>query len=215
MRSLSVDIETKATSKRAFILSIGVCAFDENGFYKNLDKSNVQVFYGQVSWDDRSQKDRVVSAATIQWWDGENAARRVLQSPNSQEAVYVYPGLKELLVSYAQFLKEELSSDGKLICQGTDFDLAIIDSAFEDFEIEHLKTWKFWNAMDLRSFKEAAHYAGVSKNGSPNPIGDKKKFLKHMAADDAMAQASIYQWYRHELWKLSQQSAQKGLEFIS
>ena len=215
MRSISIDIETKGTDKNSFVLAIGACAFDDSGFNKNIDKCKVAVFYGQVPWDDPAQAERVVDASTLQCWDGQAEARRLLQSPNSQEIVYQYKGLVPLLEAYLMFVREERSKDGKIIAQGTDFDCAILDQAIKYFDLEVSKSWKFWDHQCLRAFADAAHRAGVSQIRATIPVGDKKKFVKHHAADDAMQQAAKYQAYSHELWKLSQRTAQKGLEFIS
>lgn len=214
MRSVAVDIETLSTSKRALILSIGACAFDEDGFKKNINLCNPVAWYGQVPWRDPTQEDRHVSQSTLEWWAGEPGAQRVLQAPDSEQKKYVYPGIRELLTGYAQFVTEELKG-GFIISQGTDFDIAILDSAFEDFGLEALKTWKFWIALDERTYATTAQRAGISKIGTTLYVGEKQKFMKHHAADDAMQMAAKHCWYSHELWKLSQKTSQGNLKFIS
>jgi len=212
-RSVCIDIETKSTDKNAFILSIGAVAFDDFGFKKTFEACNPSVWYGQVPWNDPQQIDRHVSDSTLEWWDTQRKPLQILRHPNSQEAQFVYAGLREMLAGFLQFVKEERHG-GKVMAWGTDFDCAIIDQALSFTGLMKDKSWRYGDHLCCRAFFEACHRAGIDKVGT-RKRESKPELIAHHAADDAIGLANKFIQYNHCLWKIGQPAAQQQLRFLS
>lgn len=209
-RSVQVDIETKSIDKNSFIISIGAVAFDDDGFLSDYEKTNPEAFYGQVPWDDPTQSDRAVDQGTLEWWSNQREALQILQSPNDQQRMWLYPGIRELLEAFAAFVKMHKTAGGRLICKGVDFDVAILSQAMRRYGVE--EGWKYNHTRCMRGWLDACYAVGISphlhmgiQGGNPG--------IKHHAADDAIWQTMIYVRYNHALWKLQHKTAQQGLLF--
>lgn len=208
-RSIMVDIETLSTNKRALIQSIGAVALDDDGFLKDYEKVNPAVFYGQVPWRDMGQLQigRHIDHDTQQWWSTQGAALQVLQNPDMQQQQFVYPGLRELLGAFAEFVGAELKLGGKMMSKGIDFDLAIVESAYTDLGLK--MPWKYNQTRCMRGYTDAAVAAGISQHLHMGVFGG--NVMAHHAAEDAIFQTKVYIRYAHELWKIRHKGAQQGL----
>ena len=163
---LMMDIETLGTGPKAVVTSIGVTVF-------NLDESELDTFYIEVPVQPQLDKGRVVTASTISWWFDQikQGARCPVELTASTKCLF----------ELAQFL--DRYSDCELWAHGTTFDIVIVESLFEDFEVK--VPWKFWNVMDCRTIT--------------NLIDCRSKTNNHNALDDAINQAD---WMRVALLKL-------------
>ena len=207
-RSVMFDIETKGTGVNSFILSIGAVAFDDDGFLSGYDKTNPVAWYGQVPWNDPSQSERDVDPETMTWWDSQREPLQILQTPDSAQAEWVYPGIEDLLEAFSAFVKAHKTSGGRMICKGSDFDIAIVRSAMRYFRVE--PSWKYNHTRCMRGWLDACYAVGISphlhlgfQGGNPG--------IKHHAADDAIWQTMLYVRYNHKLWQVAHKSAQQSL----
>jgi hypothetical protein len=207
-RSVMVDLETKSTSVNAFILSIGAVSILDDGFLSGYDLAEPVTFYGQVPWNDPTQAERSVDASTLDWWSHQGQSLTILQSPNEQQREWVYPCIKPLLEGFSAFCREQIAGGGKLMSKGTDFDIAILRSAMDEYDVE--QGWHYNKTRCMRGFLDAAYAAGASRHLDQGIYGGNPG-IKHHAADDAIWQAMIYVRYHHELWKIMHKSAQKDL----
>jgi hypothetical protein len=207
-RSVVFDIETKGTSVNSFILSIGAVSILDDGFLNDYEKTEPVAFYGQVPWDDPTQAERTIDSATLDWWAHQGQALQILQSPRDAQTEWVYPCITPLLEAFSAFVKEQMTNGGRLICKGSDFDVAIVRSAMEAFSVE--PSWKYNHTRCLRGFMDACYAVGCSKFLSQGIQGGNPG-IKHHAADDAIWQAMVYVRYNHELWKIANKSAQRDL----
>src|SRR6266404_4815103 len=157
-----IDMETKGTGVNSFILSIGAVAFDDDGFLNEYEKTEPVAFYGQVPWDDPSQVERETDQATLEWWSQQGEPMKILQSPNAEQAEWVYPGIEELLTAFAEFVKLHKNDAGRLISKGTDFDIAILRSAMRAFNVG--LPWKYNHTRCMRGWMDACTSAGISKH---------------------------------------------------
>lgn len=209
-RSIMTDIETKGTDPNSFILSIGAVAFDDNGFLRTYEKTRPEVFYGQVDWNDPTQEGRVIDSSTLDWWETQHKAKRILQNPiGHEEGRFVYPaGLKHLLTEFNAFVKAERAMGGFIIARPATFDLVIIKQAMKFFGIT--PSWTFRNERCMTGVMEAAWRAGVSRTWSV-PVPSHTEHLAHHAGDDAIWQTALWVFYNHALWKLGTKNAQQTI----
>lgn len=207
-RSVMVDIETKGTSVNSFILAIGAVSILDDGFLNEYEKTDPVTFYGQVPWNDPTQTERVVDAGTMDWWEKQGQALQILRSPDEAQQLWVYPCITPLLEAFSAFCREQITMGGKLMCQGTDFDIAILRSAMDAYGVE--QGWRYNQTRCLRGFLDACYAVGCSRHLDQGIQGGNPG-IKHHAADDAIWQAMIYTRYNHELWKIANKSAQKEL----
>lgn len=204
-----LDIETKGTSKRAVVLSVGAVAFTDYGFLNEYPKTEPAVFYGQVPWDDPTQSDRVVDDATMQWWDGQYEAKRILQAPDSAQRKWVYPDLRSLLLALSEFVVAEKNDAGRIISKGIDFDVGILSEAYYEHKLP--VPWKFWHTRCMRGWMDACVAFGLSPHLAMGIYGGNPG-LKHHAADDAVWQTMIYVRYNHQIWRERHKNAQTQLD---
>lgn len=211
-RSVMIDLETKATSKRPVILSIGAVGFDDDGFLNSYDKARPTVFYAQLPWKDDSQAGRDVDPSTMEWWQNTagRTALQILKHPSPQQAQWIYPGLKDALIALAEFIRAEKNEAGRVITKGIDFDLAILEQAYYEYKME--LPWKYWHSRCLRAWFEALHLFGVSPAIATGMKGQHSG-IAHHAADDAILQTKTYICYNHTAWKIMSKTAQRGFDF--
>lgn len=150
---LMIDIETLGINPNAPIISIGAVDSDGNVFHEYLDIQS------------QLEKGALVDWSTVHWWmQQDDAARDKLQEfGTSAEEV-----LRRFIDAYKW-------KDMEVWCNGLNFDLPIIESAFRRFGI--LPPWQYYNCRDFRTLKKL--YPSVSL---PRPA------VAHDALEDAKAQ---------------------------
>jgi hypothetical protein len=160
LKHCMIDLETLDLIPSTKIVSIGAVIFDPR--YSKIGDT----FYMEL--DHKAQKDRTSDKGTVEWWKGQPAeVRKSLKGTES---------LEDALEELAFFLP----SDVRVWGNGSIFDIAILEDAYRQLDIEI--PWKFWNILDMRTVK-AVYEAG--RGGFSRACGG----TKHNALDDAVHQA--------------------------
>lgn len=169
MKDVMVDLETLGNRAGCAILSIGAVAFDRETFELG------ERFYVIVNTDSCFAADLVVHASTVEWWEKQSdEAKAVLrQASGTEESI----GLSEALNQFNAYLERQ-SSGVKVWGNGSDFDNAILYSAYAAVDIE--PSWKFWNSRCFRTLKDL-------NSGVHAP---KREGVYHNALHDAITQAN-------------------------
>ena len=166
---LMLDLETLGTNPDCPVISIGAVLFEpETGKIRDT-------FYIVLDINEQIERGRKVTGDTLKWWmEQSEAAQKVFKD----EA-------KPVDVALAAFLPWIRNAGGtdvsnlKVWGNGATFDVAIMENLLQQYKTPiH---WKFWNIMDLRTFKRFN-----SKGRSVEKTG-----VNHNALDDAIAQANF------------------------
>jgi hypothetical protein len=168
MTDLMIDFETLATNPNAVVLSLGACFFNiETGEIGNK-------FYMCFETDDQKKRGRRVDDATLAWWSRQsNAAKKVFTDKK-------HP-VEMVLNEFVKFCLDE--SKMSLINpwgNGATFDISIIESLFEMYQIKC--PWLYYNVMDLRTYRRFE---------AKNKKVPKLEGVNHHALDDAINQAQF------------------------
>ena len=154
-----VDLETTGVSAGCCILSIGACTLDlKNEFYVKIDLNTCY---------DEGLKNL---ASTMQWWDK--------QSPEARDEAF--SGITPLVSALGQFsdwFRMLEGKDNKIWGNGEDFDLPILQGAYEACGME--KPWKPYSGRCYRTIKNL--HSDVPTNSF--------RGVKHNALEDARNQA--------------------------
>lgn len=163
MNDIMIDLETFGTGQNAVIASIGACFFNiETGKIGNTFELN-------LNFDDQFDVGRRADMSTIMWWlDQSKEAREALTKAKRIDTFSALSG-------FSHFYGK---SKAKVWGNGSTFDISLMESLYSDFKLQC--PWKFYNVMDLRTFKRfTAKGATVPKGGT-----------NHRALDDAISQAN-------------------------
>lgn len=156
-----LDIETLGTSDTSIILSIGAVSF-------NLSGISPDTFYLTI---DPEYQTRSVDISTLKWWFKQIQDSATVQGPPLDGVSTLDFALTTL------FDKIKKSEDTPIIwANGTDFDLAIIKNAAEQYGIE--LPWKYFNVRDYRTLRKL--FPAIKQPVNTNP---------HNALEDAKTQA--------------------------
>lgn len=148
---IMVDIETLDVCPTAVILSIGACTLDEiDTFYQELDTS--------------SQYERTRSQSTIEWWSKQSIPMPAGTVP-----------IKDVLYNFKHWISA-LRAEPIIWCKGTDFDVAILANAFNQYSMGI--PWKYNHIRDMRTLVKMHPQITHAPNLNP-----------HHALQDALYQA--------------------------
>lgn len=113
MKSVMVDIETLSTMKDAAVISIGICAFNE-------DKGVI----ASAGWAlDARDWTGNIDPSTIKWWTKQNEAARDFSFNGVERATSVAVGLKDFIRQWGGGEAED-----ETWANDPDFDLVILQS---------------------------------------------------------------------------------------
>lgn len=163
LRHCMIDLETLDLKPSSKIVSIGAVIFDPR------QSKLGETFYMEL--DHKAQKNRTqddTPDGTVAWWKKQSpAVKKALKGT-------------DLLADALEELDFFLPKDVKVWGNGSIFDIAILEDAYRQLDIEI--PWKFWNVLDMRTVK-AVYEAG--RGGFSRACGGNK----HNALDDAVHQA--------------------------
>lgn len=173
MKMVMVDLETLSTTKNALILSIGAVVFDMYNVLNETFYQNVEALH-QFSF-------RHTDTKTIEFWD--RPEQKEAKASLTENAV----GLKDALQSFRTWcLKDTDKEDIQLWCNGTSFDLAILETAYKD--IGTPMPWKFFNERDYRTMKNVFRhvpkptFSGTQHNALADAINQAQHLVDIFAA---------------------------------
>jgi len=132
LEHVMIDLETRALTPDAAIVSIGAVLFDPR-YNKVSDKS----FYTELDWE---VQNRHICSETTKWWLG--------LPMDIQNSLYGLDGLSEQLVELGKWLPK----DAKVWGNGSIFDIAMLENAYCQCDVDI--PWKFWNIRDMRTIKD-------------------------------------------------------------
>jgi exodeoxyribonuclease VIII len=163
-----VDLETLDQIPTAHILSIGACAFNEDG--EILDK-----FYYVIDAKSCMHRGLSISADTLAWWENQSEeARKVLAEANSPTAVDICM----TLALFSEWFKK--NNIDYLWCHGASFDEPILSYAYHQCDLE--VPWKFWNVRCTRTvfdmFGLKIDRSGTYHNALDDAISQTKTLMK-------------------------------------
>lgn len=170
-----LDIETLGTDTDAVVLSIGAIKFrlDTKDNQYTLDDES-RSFYAVLDLEDQERKGRKRDPGTERWWKTQSSkARRVFKE--DQEEV------KGVMVALGNFLKNVRRVWGN----GNMFDIAIIQSLFDDYDEEY--PVHYTGDLDLRTLTYIFNSVKKAIKRTVRP-SVKFKGTEHNALDDAKKQ---------------------------
>jgi DNA polymerase III epsilon subunit-like protein len=167
---IMLDLETLSTSPEAAILSIGAVLFDP------IENQLGREFYQVVALS-KSNLDGEISSDTVKWWEAQNSeARSIFSDPNATP-------LRDVLVSFTSFIKDNCNEDVQVWGNGPAFDNIILTSAYKRNGLE--VPWRFRNDRDVRTVVELGRCLRGIDPKTLLPMSG----VAHNALDDAKHQA--------------------------
>lgn len=162
-----IDLETLGLSTNTYILEIGAIIF-------NIETAEV-IDNIRIGVPPKGQEFRPISGNTIRWWLGQED-RRPLYDPDCFRTYDLEGALRRLSYFF----------DGRNIenfwARGPDFDLKVLQHAFETAAPGLELPWKYWQARDCRTLQFAAR-------GVATPAA-------HISVEDAKIQVTdVCRWY--------------------
>ena len=172
---IMLDLETMGKGPRAAIIAIGAVAFDLNA--PDGEDPIKSRFYSEVSLESSVAAGGELSPSTIMWWlqQSEDARKKFALQGKDETAMNV-PTITGASLLFTEWCTEHLTSDGSIWGNGSDFDNAILTSAYEGQRRE--TPWKFWQNSCYRSVKKLRKDIKLQRVG-----------VYHNAVDDAESQA--------------------------
>lgn len=168
-KAIMIDLETASTQTNAAILTIGMVCFDPfnakdpmgEQFYLRIDPKSYDTPAAKKTFD--------ISMDTMGWW--------MRQSPAAQkEAFHATPRVSvvEGIRQTHQWLKSHCGKLTQMWAHGKDFDLPILQHAFEALGLE--VPWTFWMTRDTRTLYDVGKIGKLPATGEDHQaIGDCKK----------------------------------------
>lgn len=169
-KHVMLDIETAGVPEpnnyHKLVLSIGVVAFDHTGI---IEDSKLHM---RLNIAEQILKGRVADPETVEWWQNqpEEAQTAAWDLGNNDEITY-------FCASALESLSEMIDKNTKVWAKGAIFDITILQSLFEDFDVDI--PWRYGNILCMRTLKELV---------DPNKF-KVENLSKHNALDDAVCQA--------------------------
>lgn len=177
-----IDIETLDTERTAQILSISWVIFD---ITKKTLKEAVK-FHKQRNVLLFSQKEHGLTASqnTLDWWKMDN---RVTEFKRLQEST---SEMQEVLQSFSSCLTSWKVRN--FWCNSPNFDAAILENAFNAYDMRDKIPWKFYQLLDVRTCSHLANVFSLFKT-SPEEKGKEVEkfgveFVKHNPLCDCLFQ---------------------------
>lgn len=171
MQDVMVDLETLGQVPGCAIMSIGAVAFcpatlemAPEGFYSIVGRASCEEVFLFEQEDTKS------------WWQRQSADARVLLDYVEDPTKFVH--VKRALELFNRFL-EQYGPDVRVWGNGSDFDNAILASAYEAVKMKPY--WKFWNNRCFRTIKNLAPEVKVTRLGVyHNALDDAKHQVRHL-----------------------------------
>lgn len=165
--NVMVDIETLGTKKESAILSIGAVAFDTHGIHHE--------FYTNISIKNNLINNRKIDGDTLNWWfsQSDDVIKSIIKEP--------CVNLCDALLNFRNWL--EKMRFHTIWANGANFDIEILQNAYEQFNID--LPWKYKQICCMRAIRELGRIISL-------PYGQYKSeniFLAHNALEDATIQA--------------------------
>ena len=171
--NVMIDIETLSTHKNASIIEIAAVEFNkETG--EIGDRFNFLIDSNE--WH---KNGRHIDGETLKWWfnQSDKARKRFVEK---QEGVK-YGTLYQALMRLRLFIMDcdSVDDDKNVVVwgNGSSFDIAILESAYNYFEVE--TPWNFWSVNDVRTIVDLK--PSIKANYKFNGV-------KHSAVDDCIHQ---------------------------
>lgn len=118
MKSLMVDVETLSVEVNACVISVGICAFDQD-----------QKIYASEGWAIRAADwHGHIDPKTVQWWSKQNEAAREYSFNGVETSLNVAAALKLFM---------EKHGGDELWANDPDFDVTILKHWWERVEAHH------------------------------------------------------------------------------
>jgi hypothetical protein len=161
---IMIDLETTGVSAGCGILSIGACTFDlKYKFYQKIDLKSCH-HHGLVDYPD-----------TIAWWERQHQIAK-------EEA---FSGTKDLVLVLGEFHDwmrgiVKIEGDAFYWGNGADFDIPILNKAYEKAGMKSPLSYKPFNGRCFRTLKN------LWKEVKADPM----EGIAHTALADAMSQAN-------------------------
>ena len=167
MTDLMIDFETLGTGPNTMVISLGACFFD-------LETGQLgPTFYMAFDIEDQQKKGRIFTPATLKWWMSQSGAAKKVFHEQAKPTL-------EVLQTFSKWVLGQNSvSKIKPWGNGATFDISIIESLFEQFDVKC--PWLYYNVMDMRTFRR--FIAADAKV-------DKSTGVAHNALDDSKMQAA-------------------------
>lgn len=166
MNHIMLDIETLDTKQSAVILSIGAIIFDPYN-EASLEATDTNTFFCAI--DSKDQRNRTTSDDTVAWWALQEQESILLNCYGTAKL----PSVLTFFYSWIESVSEG-NREIPIWCKGTDFDIAILRHAYEQYNLQ--LPWKYYQVRDLRTLMKATGTKPATT-------------AKHDALDDAIQQA--------------------------
>lgn len=178
---VTVDIETMDTRASAIVLSMGYSFFDpmKNEPFMDIVNRGEEVFF-EVG--EQTAKGRTHSQSTLEWWMSQSDAAQRCLAPDSMLNVRDFYTVFEASCEKNGLNVNWVKKHAKWVCRGPHFDIAILESLFDDFNMA--TPWKYYNVRDIRTWLEC------------NNLPDNLKLVKpeDMIAHNALHDAAFDAW---------------------
>lgn len=176
------DIETMGTKSNAIICSIGSSSWNKhtgiinNNFHVTIDWKQALLDYPNLF---------STSDSTILFWEKQNEiARLELKGTTS---------LKDALSLFIEWWENNCNDDTKVWGNGVEFDLTIMEHAFEVCNL--VAPWNFRNKEHMRTIVNIGReYLGINPKENLPFIGE-----LHVSIDDATHEAKVIMMIQQEL----------------
>lgn len=163
MKDVMIDLETMGTRAGCAIVSIGAVDFD-------LDTGKIKKrFYSTIRLQTSLDAGLFVESDTVAWWLTQNEAAR-------KEIAEAKTSLLNALNQFSNFLGDFSEHCATVWSHGASFDIPVLEAAYAALRMR--LPWSYSNVRDTRTIFDLA---GVRP--------DRSKGTKHIALDDAVAQA--------------------------
>lgn len=159
-----IDVETRATTPNAIVLSLGAVFYDKGGLMDS--------YYHEFSVEDQQKRGRRSMPSTVAWWNKQvDEGKRM---PGNEEA----NNLQQLVEfsEWVKYVQAERKQDVKVWGNGASFDIPIMESLLSVYDVEI--PWKFWNVRCVRTivdlYPESRYGEGAQSENDHNALNDAK-----------------------------------------
>lgn len=138
MIDLTLDLETLSTRYDATILQISAVQFDpfdHKATMKSLLSGQTLDLFIEID-----NQNRHISDDTLAWWS---------RQPQTMQDKMFCPDNRVLLKEAIEQLRKFVWNKGRIWCQGTSFDITILEHACTQLNIPI--PWQYWRARDSRT----------------------------------------------------------------
>jgi hypothetical protein len=173
---IMLDLETFGTSSDAVVTEIGALA------WKSSERRFIGKFNFHVNAEEQIKVGRTMTPGTTMFWMEQDLAARtqVIEGQAKASQTKVADTLRAL----QNWSNRVSTRDLKWWARGTHFDMTILGSLFDDYEMA--SPWKFWQVRDVRTAIEV----------QPHTFKLDKVGTAHAAADDCASQVIDLEYSR-------------------